>query len=90
MTAATQDVVARIRGEYLDMPGMRLTIGQAQRLCGVDQTLCKAVLDSLVAAKFLCVRSDGIYARSGDGGAIPRPHPAKADLGGNRRALRAS
>jgi hypothetical protein len=63
----TQDLVSRIRAEYLEMPGMRLTIQQVQRLCGIEQTLCKAVLDSLVGAKFLCVKSDGAYARLTDG-----------------------
>ena len=40
-------IIERIRGEYLEMPGLRLTPQQAQRLCGVDQTVCKAVLDAL-------------------------------------------
>jgi hypothetical protein len=82
-------LVTRIRGEYLEMPGLRLTLEQAQRFCGVERTLCKRVLDALVEAKFLCVRSDGAYARLIDGEAA-RPHPAKADLGLERRAARAS
>ena len=56
-------LLTRIRGEYLEMPGLRLTFEQAQRLFGVDRSLCKMVLDALVAAKFLGIRPDGAYAR---------------------------
>ena len=71
--------VTRIRSEYLEMPGLRLTVEQAQRLCGVERTLCKSVLDALVEEKFLCVKVNGAYARATDG-EIPHPFPAKADL----------
>ena len=72
----------RIRGEYLEMPGLRLTLAQAQRLCGVERMLCRMVLDALVQEQFLCVKSDGTYTRLIDGGDVPRPRPAKADLFG--------
>src|ERR1043166_9943713 len=38
----------RIRAEFLEMPGLRLTIEQAHRLCGVEQSVCAEVLDELV------------------------------------------
>jgi hypothetical protein len=72
-------LLTRIRGEFLEMPGLRLTLDQARRLCDVERTLCKQVLDALVEGKFLCVRSDGAYARLIDG-EVARPRPAKADL----------
>jgi hypothetical protein len=71
-------LLTRIRGEYLEMPGLRLTLEQAQRLCGVERMLCKMVLDSLVDAKFLRVTSDGHYARLTNG---RHPHPVTASLG---------
>ena len=80
-------LVTRIRGEYLEMPGLRLTLEQAQRLCGVERTLCKRVLDALVET--MCVRTDGAYARLIDGD-VGRPQPAKADLGAERRVVTAS
>ena len=40
--------------------------------------VCQLVLESLVEAKFLCVKSDGAYARLTDGD-HPRPRTAKAD-----------
>jgi hypothetical protein len=53
----------RIRAEYLEMPGMRLTPAQVQRLSGVDISVCKLVLDDLVRAKFLYTGPDGSYTR---------------------------
>jgi len=68
-----QILLKRIRAEYLEMPGLRLTLAQAQRLCGVDRADCKAVLDGLVDAKFLCTKPDGAYARASDGPLPARP-----------------
>jgi hypothetical protein len=82
-------MLERIRGEYLEMPGLRLTLEQAQRLCGVERTLCKAVLDALVDAKCLCVGADGAYARLTDGEAHRR-RPAKATLGAQKPIAAAS
>lgn len=69
----------RIRGEYLEMPGLHLTTRQASRLWGVDAAHCKAVLDELVEARFLVARHDGSYVRAGEG-KILRPVAAKAEL----------
>jgi len=48
------------------MPGLRLTAAQVERLCGVEQTICKTALDALVDAQFLRVSADGIYVRVTD------------------------
>ena len=76
MLITTQDLISRIRAEFLEMPGMRLTFQQVQRLCGVEPNLCQAVLDFLVDEKFLCVKPDGVYGRLTEG-EIPRPRQAK-------------
>ena len=47
------DLIDRARGEFLEMPGMRLTPAQASRLWGVDAATCRQVIDLLVAAAFL-------------------------------------
>jgi hypothetical protein len=39
-----EDICRRIRGEYIEMPGLRLTVTQAQRLWGLDRTACETVL----------------------------------------------
>ena len=82
-------LLTRLRAEYLEMPGLRLTLEQAQRLCGVERALCKAVLDLLVADKFLCVNAGGAYARLTDG-SISRPRPVKAELRAEQRVATAS
>ena len=82
-------LLTRIRAEYLEMPGLRLTLAQAQRLCGVERAQCMAVLDALVANKFLCVKRDGTYARLTEGD-IARPSPVKAALGATQRVATAS
>jgi hypothetical protein len=67
----------RLRAEYLEMPGLRLTVEQMRRLCGIERAICSVVLDLLVDEKVLCVRSDGHHARLTTG---HHPHPAKPDL----------
>ena len=58
-----QDVVRRIRGEFLEMPGLRLTAQQARRLWRLDETACDAVLGALVDAQFLARTRDGAFVR---------------------------
>ena len=84
------NVLTRLRAEYLEMPGLRLTAEQVQRLCGIERLVCQPLLDELVEAKFLCVKTDGTYARSTEGEMISRPRAAKADLATDARAKRAS
>ena len=58
-----QEVVRRIRGEFLEMPGLRLTEQQARRLWRLDETACEAVLAALVDARFLAKTRDGAFIR---------------------------
>jgi hypothetical protein len=83
-----QAILKRVRTEYLEMPGLRLTPEQTGRLCGVERALCHRVLDALVVEKFLCVTSDGRYARLSD--EVRGPRPAKADLRTSQYSLKAS
>ncbi len=57
-------IFERIQGEYIEMPGLRLTVAQAQRLWGLDRAACDTVLGALVDAKFLIRNRDGAYVRS--------------------------
>jgi hypothetical protein len=66
-TLATHDVDVwreRIRAEYLEMPGLHLTIRQAQRLWGLDELTCATVLAALEHEKFLHRTSEETYART--------------------------
>jgi hypothetical protein len=56
----------RLRAKFVEMSSLWLKAKQVQRLCGIEPTMCQLVLDSLVDEKFLCVRSDGAYARLTD------------------------
>jgi hypothetical protein len=57
------EVLQRIQGEYIEMPGLRLTAAQAQRLWGLERDLCDALLGALVDAKFLAQTRDGVFIR---------------------------
>jgi hypothetical protein len=46
-------LVERVRGEFNEMPGLRLTPEQAARLWGLERRTCEEVLSRLVAASFL-------------------------------------
>jgi hypothetical protein len=59
----TDEVLRRVQGEFLEMPGLRLTAAQARRLWGLDATHCDALLAALVDAKFLFQTRDGAFMR---------------------------
>ena len=56
-----ESLVARIRGEYGEMPGLRLTFMQACRLWQVDAATCETLLSQLVREAFLYKTDDGAY-----------------------------
>ena len=61
--SAEDEVLRRVQGEFLEMPGLRLTVPQARRLWGLDATSCDALLGALVDAKFLFKTRDGAFMR---------------------------
>ena len=60
---ATEETLRRVQGEFLEMPGLRLTEAQARRLWGLDAASCGALLGALVDAKFLFRTRDGAFMR---------------------------
>ena len=66
------EVLQRIQGEFVEMPGLRLTAAQAQRLWGLERDVCDALLGALVDAKFLSQTRDGAFVRL-DGALPTRP-----------------
>jgi DNA-binding IclR family transcriptional regulator len=62
-TLPYRQALERIQGEYLEMPGLRLTPTQVERLSGLDRATCTRVLEDLVRTKFLYVGPDKSYAR---------------------------
>jgi len=56
-------LAGRIRGEFEEMPGLRLTPVQASKLFGISPEVCAAILAHLIEEGFLRLSSDGSYAR---------------------------
>ena len=44
----SKELARRVHGEFMEMPGLRLNVRQAERLWGLDAPECEAVLDTLV------------------------------------------
>lgn len=65
MTALLDDsitrLLTRIRGEFLEMPGLRLTSAQAARLWALDRRTSERILDGLTTAGFLLRSREGAY-----------------------------
>ena len=57
--AARELTLQRVRAEFLEMPGLKLTVPQAQRLWGVDRSTCEALIEELMASRFLTRTRDG-------------------------------
>jgi hypothetical protein len=76
-----EELLRRVSGEFLEMPGLRLTCEQAQRLWGLDRDTCVEVLSELVATSFLTRAADGQYGRATEVSSVyPRPRMAQANL----------
>ena len=73
-TRSNDEVLRRVQGEFLEMPGLRLTQAQARRLWGLDAAACEALLAALVDAKFLFRTRDGAFMR------VEYAAPLKASL----------
>ena len=54
----------RVRSEFLEMPGLRLTPAQAARLWAVDRQTSERILDGLTMAGFLFRNREGGYLRA--------------------------
>lgn len=59
------NVLMRVQGEFLEMPGLRVTRAQAQRLWALDAAACEAVLSALVDARFLVESRNASFMRAG-------------------------
>ena len=62
-TRSPAHLLSLIRGEFLEMPGLRLTLAQAQRLWGLERMVCEAALDALVRDDFLRRTREGSFIR---------------------------
>ena len=83
-TRHREDIVRRVRGEFLEMPGLRLTEPQARRLWALEPSLCSAVLSELVDNGFLLRTRDGAFVR------VDVASPLKAGRPGSQRKTSAA
>jgi len=75
----SEQVLQRICAECLEMPGLRLSRKQAQRLWGLEEEACGQILEFLLKTAFLKLAARDTYGRVTDGpAAFPRPRTAKA------------
>lgn len=62
-TSIAQEALARARAEYLEMPGLCLTVPQAARLLGLNTDQSQRVLSDLADAGLLRRTAQGAYVR---------------------------
>ena len=60
-----RDAVVRIQIEYVEMPQLKLTARQVQRLWSLPPEVCEAALATLIRKGFLAQSSEGAYIRRG-------------------------
>jgi hypothetical protein len=65
-------VERRLLREYLDLPGLSLSLAQAARLVSVDSPTCEVVLNDLVNAHCLAHSESGTYVREARYGDLER------------------
>lgn len=81
-----EELLTRIRGEYTEMPGLRLTADQGSRLWGLERDQCEELLHVLVNRGFLVAGADGKYSRLSEPGATGHYRMARAALIDDRPA----
>ena len=59
--ADTAALLRRVRGEFLEMPGLCLSVEQAQRLWGLERHACESVLNALADTQFLHRTVTGVF-----------------------------
>ena len=57
-------VLRRVRSEFVEMPGLRLTPAQATILWGLERDACRKVIDALIDSAFLRWTPSGAVTRA--------------------------
>ena len=65
-------LIQRVRGEFREMPGLRLTFAQACRLWQMDPATCSVVLERLTR--------DGVLLQTRHGHYVAAPRPRSVDV----------
>ena len=62
-----------IQAEFVEMPGLKLTLPQVSRLCEVPTAVCQTAVGTLVATGFLAEMADRTYLWRGTPPVSVRP-----------------
>lgn len=62
-TKEVEALVATVRREFDEMPGLTLTADQARRLWALEPRVCGVVLERLVETGYLCQTAAGRYTK---------------------------
>jgi hypothetical protein len=62
-TPEVRNALLRIQTEYVEMPDLKLTPRQAQRLWNLSRDVWEAALAVLLSKEFLAQTQDGAYVR---------------------------
>ena len=60
-----RNALIAIQVEYVEMPGLKLTVAQVTRLCSLPADVCQTALGALVVTGFLIETREGRYGRRG-------------------------
>ena len=58
-----RELTRRVQAEYAEMPGLCVTLVQAQRLLAIDEPTCAAVFTALIKRGVLRRTAQGRYLR---------------------------
>lgn len=59
--AADTHLLERVRAEYREMPCLRLSKAQMQRLWQLDRLECDTIVETLIASRVLRDAGNGVY-----------------------------
>jgi len=63
-SGAIRTLLERVQAEYAEMPGLSITLPQAQRLWAVDQATCEEIFSRLVSGGVLKRTTRGRFVRA--------------------------
>lgn len=63
-SAIDPELMQRVRAEFREMPGLRLTFQQACRLWGIDRMTCEGLVAALLEADIVRLTRAGAIVRS--------------------------
>jgi hypothetical protein len=63
-SGASRALIELVQAEYAEMPGLSVTLPQAQRLWAVDRRTCEEAFSRLIADRVLRKTSSGRFVRA--------------------------